>query len=191
MRKGKSNGSGKGNGHRDVRYAPDFDWKELGERIRQWRLGRGMNQQQLAEASGLTQSGLFRVETGQTNPQLISLQRIASALHCSVRELFCGKSELDPRFASVVQRVKYIVESADDAAIHSLENGLTTAELLLERSGRRDLASLIGEGEGPRHPASDLLAMKHFPRNGNHRRNGDKPGQTRRNGTRRPPITTA
>ena len=54
-------GNGKTNGHGDVRHAPVFDWKELGDRIRQWRLARGLNQQQLAEASGLTQSGLYRL----------------------------------------------------------------------------------------------------------------------------------
>ena len=119
----------------------DFDWKELGDRIRQWRLARGMNQQQLADGCGMTQSGLYRVETGQTNPQLITVQRIASALHCSVRELFCGKSELEPHLASVLQRVKDVVESADDAAIQTFENGLTAAELLMERKGRRTCSS--------------------------------------------------
>jgi transcriptional regulator with XRE-family HTH domain len=131
----------KGNrkGHDDVRHAQDFDWRELGDRIRQWRLARGMNQQQLADVCGMTQSGLYRVETGQTNPQLATLQRIASALHCSVRDLVCGKSELKVHLAGVVQRVKHVVESADDAAIQTLENGLTTAELLMERNGRRAL----------------------------------------------------
>jgi transcriptional regulator with XRE-family HTH domain len=105
-----------------------------------------MSQQQLAEASGMTQSGLFRVETGRTNPQLTSLRRIASALHCSVRELFCGMSELDPHFASVCQRIKHVAESADAAAIQTFENGLATAELLLKRSSRRDLLSLISQG---------------------------------------------
>jgi transcriptional regulator with XRE-family HTH domain len=139
---GKSNG--KSDGHGGVRHAPDFDWTELGERIRQWRLARGMNQQQLAEASGLTQSGLHRVETGQTNPQLATLQRIASALHCSVRELFCGKCDSNPGFVRVVQRVKRVVESEDNAARQILESALNSAELLLERT--RQNRFLNGEG---------------------------------------------
>ncbi|HVO81618.1 MAG TPA: helix-turn-helix transcriptional regulator [Terriglobales bacterium] len=139
---GKSNG--KSNGHGGLRRAADFDWTELGERIRQWRLARGMNQQQLAEASGLTQSGLYRLEKGQTNPQLTTLQQIASALQCSVRELLCGKCDSDSYFAAVVQRVKRIVESEDDAARQILEGGLNGAELLLERSQQDRL--LNGEG---------------------------------------------
>jgi transcriptional regulator with XRE-family HTH domain len=142
----KSNGNrnGKTGGHGDVRRAADFDWTELGARIRQWRLARGMNQQQLAEASGLTQSGLYRLETGQTNPQLTTLQQIASALQCSVRELLCGKCDSDSYFAAVVQRVKRIVESEDDAARQILESALNGAELLLERS--RLNRFLHGEG---------------------------------------------
>jgi DNA-binding XRE family transcriptional regulator len=85
----RSIGKGNRKGHDDVRHAKDFDWRGLGDRIRRWRLARGMNQQQLADVCGMTQSGLYRVETGQTNPQLATLQRIAWALHCSVRELFC------------------------------------------------------------------------------------------------------
>jgi len=133
---GKSNGNGNGNtnGDGDGRRGADFDWTELGARIRQWRLARGMNQRQLAEACGLTQSGLFRIETGQTNPQLTTLQQIASVLECSVRELLCGRCDSDPCFAAVVQRVKRIVESEDEAARQILESGLNAAELLLERS---------------------------------------------------------
>lgn len=141
------------NGHAAVRHPPDFDWEELGDRIRQWRLARGVNQKQLAEASGMTQSGLFRIETGQTNPQLTTLQRIASALHCSVRELFNGKSDSDPHLARVFQRVKHVLDSEDEAAIHILENGLTTAELLLERTRQNGQGVFLT-------PASDLLPTK-------------------------------
>jgi transcriptional regulator with XRE-family HTH domain len=145
----KTNGraKGKNHGHGDVQHAPDFNWRELGDRIRRWRVACGMNQQQLAEASGMTQSGLYRVETGQTNPQLSTLQRIASALHCSVRELLCGKCDSDSCFAAVVQRVKRIVESEDDAARRILESALNGAELLLERS--RQNRFLNGEGASP------------------------------------------
>jgi transcriptional regulator with XRE-family HTH domain len=132
----KANGraNGKSNGHSAVQHTPDFDWKEPGDRIRRWRVACGMNQQQLAEASGMTQSGLHRIETGQTNPQLSTLQRIASALHCSVRELLCGKCDSDSCSAAVVQRVKRVVESEDEAARQILESALNGAELLLERS---------------------------------------------------------
>jgi len=142
---GNNNGrsNGRSNGYGDVPHAPDFDWTELGARIRQWRLARGMNQQQLAEASGLTQSGLFRIEMGRTNPQLATLQQIASALECSVRELLCGKCDSDPHLAAVVQRVKRIVESGDHAARQILESALNGAELLLE--GSRQNRFLNGE----------------------------------------------
>ncbi len=164
---------------REVKHAQDFDWKELGERIRRWRLARGMTQEQLAEAAGLTQSGLMRVESGQTNPQLASLQGIASALRCSVRELFCGKSESDSQLTDTVQRVKSVIESEDAAAIQALENALTTAELLLERNERGSL-SLMAKDEGRHSPAEGLRAMKGLVSNATQQA-ADKIGHDRRN----------
>jgi transcriptional regulator with XRE-family HTH domain len=156
----------------------DFSWTEVGTRIRDWRHQRGMSQQALADAARLTQNGVFRLEYGRTNPQLSTLQQIASALGCSVRDLVAGSSETEPILAERFRRVRRVVEAGDEAALKAMDNGLETAEALLERSGgRRGLPPLnrkiIVKGEGRRSPAYDLFWMR-----GPHQRRSEADDQT-------------
>lgn len=59
----------------------------LGRVICSLREERGLNQTQLAEALGLTQSGLSRIERGATVPDAYVLRRLAEALGLDPREL--------------------------------------------------------------------------------------------------------
>ena len=139
----------------------DFSWVEVGTRIRDRRLRRGFTQQALAAAADITQNGIFRLEAGETNPQLTTLQQIAAALECSVRELVVGVTADDPILAQLLVRAKRVIESGDEAAIRVMDNGIETAEALLERSGRRrGLPPLRVKGQGRHSPANDLLWMK-------------------------------
>lgn len=52
----------------------------LGNIIRKLRLSRGMEQNELAERIGITQSHLSKIETGKANPSLKKLRKIAEAL---------------------------------------------------------------------------------------------------------------
>jgi transcriptional regulator with XRE-family HTH domain len=118
----------------------DFSWQELGHRVRDWRMRAGMSQKQLAEAAGLTPAGLFRIEAGNTNPQLETLRRIAAALGCSVRELFCGHLVKDdalagPR-AGAYRVVDRVLESGDEAALKVLSSAMLTCQELLDRRSR-------------------------------------------------------
>ncbi len=115
----------------------DFSWSEVGARIRDLRKQLNLSQQALASAAGITQNGVFRLETGATNPQLTTLQQIAAALECSVRYLVSGAPDREPAFADRYQRVQRIVESGDDIAIRAMDNGLENAQELLERGGSR------------------------------------------------------
>lgn len=141
----------------------DFSWKEVGARIRERRILRGMSQQALASAARITQNGIFRLEAGETNPQLGTLRQIASALHCSVRDLVCGSSESTPVLADRLRRVKRVLESKDPAAISVMDSGIEAAEALLERMVRKlrqpPLRRIV-KGQGRRSPVDDLLLMK-------------------------------
>ncbi len=116
----------------------DFTWREIGIRIRDWRLARGWSQHQLAQAAGLSQSGVVHLEKGDTNPQLSTLREVAQAFGKSLRELMFGLPGQRPtESAGLCDRVCRIVDSKDQAALSALEYGLRMAELLLERrSGR-------------------------------------------------------
>lgn len=142
--------------------APDFTWKELGERIRQRRVSRGISQQGLAAASGVTQNAIFRLEAGETNPQITTLQHIAAGLGCSVRSLLCGMPESSSQLFGRLGRVRAVVESGDETAIAILDNGINAAEALLARSSQtRSMLSssrkVILKGEQRRSLADDLV----------------------------------
>lgn len=138
----------------------DFSWSEVGNRIRDLRLRLGVSQQALASSAGLTQNGIFRLEAGETNPQLSTLQRIASALGCSVRELVVGIPADDPALAQLFRRVKRVIESKDPAAIRAMDNGIETAEDLLDRIVRKlkqPPLKRILRGQGRHNMAKDLF----------------------------------
>lgn len=62
--------------------------------IMSMRERRGITQTQLAEATGLSQSGLSRIERGRRELTLSNMRRIAKALNCTVGELL---GETGPR----------------------------------------------------------------------------------------------
>ena len=46
-----------------------------------------MSQRGLAKTAGITQAALFRLETGETDPRLSTLRRLAKALDVNVADL--------------------------------------------------------------------------------------------------------
>lgn len=60
---------------------------EIGARIREVRMEKGMTQAQLAERSGLCRSYIMSIEAGQRNPTVKTVTAIAEALGVSVKEL--------------------------------------------------------------------------------------------------------
>ena len=82
----------------------------LGEKIKELREKKGMNQKQLAEASRLTQATISRIEKGKVN-QLKSeaLKRLAEALGTTVDYLVDRKENLTPEeLANVDENVTYL-----------------------------------------------------------------------------------
>ncbi|PYM09134.1 MAG: hypothetical protein DMD82_00930 [Candidatus Rokuibacteriota bacterium] len=60
----------------------------LGERIRQLRAERGLQQRQLAEKADLTPSMVSQIESGRLTPSLHTLGKVAAALGVSIAALF-------------------------------------------------------------------------------------------------------
>lgn len=115
----------------------DFTWAELGGRIRDRRIEKGLSQQALADKAGVTQAGLARIETGQTNPQLETLRQIAAALDTSVRRLLTGNAvENEPHIHPLIRRISRVLDSGDLAATETIAHAVHTAEMLLDRGGR-------------------------------------------------------
>lgn len=62
----------------------------VGTRIKALRARQGLTQTRLAELSELHPSNLGRLERGESNPNLATLARIATALETTVSELTRG-----------------------------------------------------------------------------------------------------
>ena len=74
-----------------VRARVDAYRKKVGETIRDLRQAQGMTQEQLAEAAGLPQSHISRLECGKHTATHVTIQRIAEALRTE-------PGRLDPGF---------------------------------------------------------------------------------------------
>jgi len=69
----------------------------LGEKVRRMREKLGMNQKQLAEASGITQATISRIESGQVKElKSEALKRLAKALGITVDYLVDKTDRLTP-----------------------------------------------------------------------------------------------
>ncbi len=62
-------------------------WK-TGNALAEARSARGLTQSQLAEKSGIDQSDISKIERGQANPSVSTLQRLAEALGCKINICF-------------------------------------------------------------------------------------------------------
>lgn len=60
----------------------------IGENLRKMRLNRGMSQEELGNAVGMTKSMISQYENGRKYPTLIAGKQIADALGCSLYDFF-------------------------------------------------------------------------------------------------------
>ncbi len=64
----------------------------FGHRVRELRVKKGLSQEALASACGLDRTYIGGIERGERNVSLVNIQRIATALGASVRDLFSEDS---------------------------------------------------------------------------------------------------
>jgi transcriptional regulator with XRE-family HTH domain len=83
----------------------------IGIAIKQCRDARGLTLQQLAINSGLTKSYLSRVENGQRDPTILTLESIANALHIPVN-LIILLAEDENDLSSVFKPINNMLKKA-------------------------------------------------------------------------------
>lgn len=74
--------------HVDNGNSPEYVLQELGNRLRHLRKARRLRQFDMADL-GLSYKYYQRLESGQVNPTLVTLHKVALALNVSVYDLFC------------------------------------------------------------------------------------------------------
>ena len=67
--------------------------KELGQRISEIREEKGITQVELGFQADMEKSNVNRIEKGGTNPTILTLRRICTALKIDIAELFTDEKE--------------------------------------------------------------------------------------------------
>lgn len=96
----------------------------LGARIKQIRRARGLSQGELSERVEITENYLSRIEVGTSCPSLPTLEKVATALDVSLRDLF----DFDP-VRGEISEVETLLESA---GLEKKRLVLKIAKLILE-----------------------------------------------------------
>ena len=55
--------------------------------IYKYRKDQNMTQRELAKAVGITASAITQYETGERKPDIVTLKKLAAALHCTADQL--------------------------------------------------------------------------------------------------------
>ena len=87
---------------------------DTGEKIKELRKARGMNQDQLAELASLNRVTIAKYESGRVEPGAQSLARIADALEVSADTLLGRSDEMPPPPAHPHTEEACIVSGAMD-----------------------------------------------------------------------------
>jgi len=80
---------------KDIVWAWRRDRPAAGHRLRALRVGAGLSQLQLADASGITNDTICRLELGRRSPQADTIGRLARALDVDPRRFVVDEPEED------------------------------------------------------------------------------------------------
>jgi len=105
---------------------------QLGKKIRDLRLRRGLTVQQLAEASGLSKGFISQVENSRTSPSLATLQDLARSLETSVAYLVVEEDQ-----------IPHLVRAGERPTLHV--GGNTSTVEVLSAQPRRNLELIQAE----------------------------------------------
>jgi len=76
-----------------IKYS-EKEFPLIAQQIRDWRIYYGLKQSELQARSGLAHNAISRIETGEVEPRLDTLERLAQALEISVEQLQFRKPPL-------------------------------------------------------------------------------------------------
>jgi transcriptional regulator with XRE-family HTH domain len=97
-------------------------YKQLGSRIRDYRITAGWSQAKLAEKAGLSSEFVSRVERGHRALSVLSLNRVAVALGIELKALF-EFTEFTPEDEAIARanRVVNLILTSDDELAVKIE----------------------------------------------------------------------
>lgn len=87
----------------------------VGSRIREYRKGKGLSQEELAHRAELHTAHLGRIERGEKNPTLESIEKIVNALGITFEELFSFEDIPSTSEKPIIEKiVSYLMPMSDE-----------------------------------------------------------------------------
>ncbi|HLZ02871.1 MAG TPA: helix-turn-helix transcriptional regulator [Bradyrhizobium sp.] len=90
---------------------------EIGERLRAYRIGRGLAAEQVAERLGVSRAAVYRIEAGEI-VKIETLDRLASVLETSIGSLLGLGVEYYASAISYFERMRQIEEKSEQVIAH-------------------------------------------------------------------------
>jgi transcriptional regulator with XRE-family HTH domain len=115
-------------------------FKQIGERLRAYRLGSGMTADQLAAKLGVSRAAVYRIEAGEV-VKIETLERMASLLETSTASLLGAGVEYYSSPISFFERMRQLEAEADQIISHFPP----VSFLLMTKSYRFHLAQMLRE----------------------------------------------
>lgn len=146
---------------------------DVGGRLRQLRLARGLSQRELAKRGGVTNSTISLIEQNSVSPSVSSLKKILDALPVSISAFFAGDELSAPK---MFYRARELTEIGDGrlsfrlvaarrperqmSIIHErYPPGADTGEEMLEHAGEEGGVVVAGEIEITVNGESEVLGV--------------------------------
>lgn len=95
----------------------DETFREVGQRLKAYRMGRGLQAEEVAGSLGVSRAALYRIEAGEII-KIETLDRLASVLQTSVASLLGVGVEYYSSAVGYFERMRQVEEEADQVIAH-------------------------------------------------------------------------
>ena len=109
-----------------------IDYKDIGRRIKEKRIQKGLTQEKLSEIIGVGPSHMSHIESGSTVPSFEVFIALVNALNCSSDELLCReiRSAKDLRDSWLTE----LIEDCDSTEVKILSDTLVSLKDTLRKN---------------------------------------------------------
>lgn len=109
-----------------------IDYASIGQKVKQIRLGKGVTQEQLAEAVGVGVTHISHLETGSGTVSLKVFLAIVNYLECSADEILC--KEITTARPIVNSWLTELVADCDQTEVKIIADTVTTLKQTLRKN---------------------------------------------------------
>ena len=109
-----------------------IDYASIGQKVKQIRLGKGVTQEQLAEAVGVGITHISHLETGSGTVSLKVFLAIVNYLECSADEILC--KEITTARPIVDSWLTELVADCDQTEVKIIADTVTTLKQTLRKN---------------------------------------------------------